>query len=359
MLCDADCEANVNSIYNLKRRIELLPALSEGDFQEHSRQSPASRTSDTEAAPPFERTCDPCEQHYTSRRAWQAHRKSRNHVRKSADYQSSTPVVTSLDSDDQSSDEEEEAFRPQQCLFCDVDSPSLDSNLSHMSAAHGFFIPNTARLVDTESFLSYLFAIVSVFHECFFCGSVKNTKLAVRDHMRGKGHCKLNIEHDEHQLSQFYDFSVDEAEERGENSGEGIAPVLDKGERLLPSGKIVRHRSSNHSPHHKHPSYGQSISQRQHNTVGTAGELATTTPTIPILSPERTVAMRAGTSTSLIGLSEFQKRALMAVELKAEKMEARARNEYHSKAERVGNKQKTFRVKSIGKKAGGLEKRLG
>jgi pre-60S factor REI1 len=49
----------------------------------------------------------------------------------------------------------------------------------------------------------------------------------------------------------------------------------------------------------------------------------------------------------------------MAVELKEEKLEARARNEYQSKVEKGGNKQKTYRVSSIGKKAGGLEKRLG
>ena len=80
---------------------------------------------------------------------------------------------------------------------------------------------------------------------------------------------------------------------------------------------------------------------------------------ISMESPDRTIAMRAGTSTSLTGLSEFQRRALMAVELKVEKMEARARNEYLSMVEKGGNKQKTYRVSSIGKKAGGLEKRLG
>jgi pre-60S factor REI1 len=58
-----------------------------------------------------------------------------------------------------------------------------------------------------ESILSYLFAIVAVFHECLFCGSLRTNKLAVQDHMRGKGHCKVDFEDDKHELKQFYDFS--------------------------------------------------------------------------------------------------------------------------------------------------------
>jgi pre-60S factor REI1 len=298
------------------------------------------------------------------------HRRSRNHVQKNAEFHSNasigtdkspSPIALSL-KEGQSFDEEEEDFSPQLCLFCNIESTSLDSNLTHMSHAHSFFIPNAEYLLDVESLLSYLFAIVSVFRECLFCGRLKNTKFGVRDHMRGKGHCKLNLDHDEHQLSQFYDFSGNGYEQDDEEElGEEVAPALNEGELLLPSGKIVGRRSRARSAHHNHPKRPSSelSSQRQQCSTETEFEIATTGPMISMESPDRTIAMRAGTSTSLIGLSEFQRRALMAVELKVEKMESRARNEYQSKVEKGGNKQKTYRVSSIGKKAGGLEKRLG
>lgn len=71
------------------------------------------------------------------------------------------------------------------------------------------------------------------------------------------------------------------------------------------------------------------------------------------------VVARKGTETSLLGIPEKQQRALL---LTAKKMEAsgdRAMNEFRAGLDRNGNCQKTFRIKSIGKKAGGLEKRLG
>lgn len=49
----------------------------------------------------------------------------------------------------------------------------------------------------------------------------------------------------------------------------------------------------------------------------------------------------------------------MATEKKMEAVQSRASNEFQGGVERGGNKQKTFRVLSMGKKAGGLEKRNG
>ncbi|RDL38290.1 uncharacterized protein BP5553_02630 [Venustampulla echinocandica] len=349
-------------IYNLKRRMESLPPTSDVEFHEQSLPI-TTRTSDTEAAPSFQKSCIACEQHYTNWRAWKAHLRSRNHVSKASIGADKSPSRNALSlKEGRSSDEEEEEeedFSPQQCLFCNVESASLESNLTHMSHAHSFFIPNAEYLIDVESLLSYLFAIVSLFHECLFCGSLKSTKFGVRDHMRGKGHCKLNLEDDVHQLKQFYDFSgnVDEQDDEKE-LGEEVTLALDEDELHLPSGKILGRRSHAHSPYHNHPKrpLSGSSSRQQHRL--TANEFETE-PIIPKESQDRRIVMRAGTSTSLIGVSEAQKRALMAVELKMEKMEARARNEYQSRVEKGGNKQKTYRVASMGKKAGGLEKRLG
>jgi pre-60S factor REI1 len=307
----------------------------------------------------FEQSCDACEQYYTNRKAWQAHLKSRNHIQKSAESNSTAsfasdegPSLNTSGAEGQPADEEEK-FNPKQCLFCNFESPSLDSNLTHMSHTHSFFIPDTEFLIDVESLLSYLFVIISVFHECLFCGSSKGTKFGIQDHMRGKGHCKVDFDDDEHQLKEFYDFSGD-MDGNGEELEEGVTVVPDEDELRLPSGKILGHRSRVRYFRQKSSrrSSSPSTSQQQLLTEGKS-------ETVPIESKDRRVAVRAGTSTSMIGVPELQQRALIAVEKKILRMETTARNEYQSILERGGNKQKSYRAIGIGKKQGGLEKRLG
>jgi pre-60S factor REI1 len=340
-----------NSVYNLKRRIASLPPISEMAFH---KQVPTSESENDEAedSSPFEQSCIACEQHYTNRKTWQAHLRSRNHIQKSAE---NTLLLNSL-KEGQPTDEEEQ-FSPLQCLFCNVESTSLDSNLTHMSHAHSFFIPDAEYLIDMESLLSYLFAIVAVFHECLFCGSLRSNKFAVQDHMRGKGHCKVDFEDDEHQLKQFYDFSGDvddDGEDDGEELAEGVTLVPDEDELRLPSGKILGHRS-------RARYFRQNLSQRASSTPSSQQQLLTEAEFEPatIESKDRRVATRAGTSTSLVGVPELQQRALIAVENKMLKIETIARNAYQFKLEKEGNRQKRYKVGGIGKKQGGLEKRNG
>ena len=312
----------------------------------------------------FQRSCTSCEQHYTNRKAWQAHLKSRNHAQKTAgtdskaSFLSDEPPLSTLSinthKEDKSADEEE-TFSPLQCLFCNFESGSMDSNLTHMSHAHSFFIPDAECLIDMESFLSYLFAVVSLFHECLLCGSSKTTKLGVQDHMRGKGHCKVDLEDDEHDLKEFYDFS-------GVMEGVGDRPmtevnlVLNEDELHLPSGKILGHRSRARPFRHdlsNHPS--SSLPSRQQLLAEAENE----SETVSMESTDRRLAMRAGTSASLIGVPELQYRALIAIEKKMEKMETREKSEYQHVLEKGGNRQKRYKVAGMGKKQGGLEKRLG
>jgi pre-60S factor REI1 len=312
-------------------------------------------TDETEASSSFQQSCDACEQYYTNRKAWETHLKSRNHIQKSAESNSTAPSTsdeapslnTSVE-EGQPSDEEEK-FNSTQCLFCNSESPSLDSNLTHMSHAHGFFIPDAEFLIDVESLLSYLFVIISVFHECLFCGSSKGTKVGVQDHMRGKGHCKVDFEDDEHQLKEFYDFSGDM-----DGDEEEVTVVPDEDELRLPSGKILGHRS-------RARYFRQKASRRSSSPLLSQQQLLTEgeSEMLPTESKDRRVAVRAGTSTSMIGVPELQQRALIAVEKKILRMETTARNEYQSILERGGNKQKSYRAIGIGKKQGGLEKRLG
>ena len=372
-----------NSVYNLKRHIASLPPISVTVFQN---QVLASDSGNDEKEEPslFRRSCTACEQHYTNRKAWQAHLKSRNHAQKTTgtdskasclsdesplntlslntdeEYQSANEEDQSANEEDQSADKEE-SFSPLQCLFCNLESASMDSNLTHMSHAHSFFIPDAEHLIDMESLLSYLFAVISVFHECLFCGSSKTTKFGVQNHMRGKGHCKVDFEDDEHDLKEFYDFS-------GHVDGEGdqpkteVAPVPNEDELRLPSGKVLGHRSRAR-PFRQglsdRPSSPSSSRQRLLTGAEAETEADNESGTLSAGSTDRRLAMRAGASSSLIGVPELQLRALVAIEKKMEKLEAREKNEYQHVVEKGGNKQKRYKVAGMGKKQGGLEKRLG
>ncbi|TAQ90698.1 hypothetical protein B7494_g973 [Chlorociboria aeruginascens] len=338
-------------VYNLKRRIASLPPISETAFHKHV-PTVDSENDEGEGSPPFEQSCIACEQHYTNRKTWRAHLRSRNHIQKSAE----NPLASNSYEEGHPPDAEEQCS-PLQCLFCNVESTSSDSNLTHMSHAHSFFIPDAEYLIDMESLLSYLFAIVAVFHECLFCGSLRSSKFAVQDHMRGKGHCKVDFEDDLHQLKQFYDFSgnVDEDEEDDrEELAEGVTLVPVEDELRLPSGKILGHRSRARYFHKNLPQRASSTPYSQQQILPDAESEPAT-----IESKERRVAMRAGTSTSLAGVPALQQQALMAIENKMLKIETIARNAYQFKLEKEGNRQKRYKVAGIGKKQGGLEKRNG
>ena len=358
-----------DSVYNLKRRIASLPPVSVTVFQNQFLAS-GSGNYEKEESSLFQRSCTACEQHYTNRKAWQAHLESRNHDQKTAETDSKasflsdgSPLSTlSLNThkEDQSASKEE-SFSPLQCLFCNVESASMDSNLTHMSHAHSFFIPDAEYLIDMESLLSYLFAVVSVFHECLFCGSSKTTKFGVQDHMRGKGHCKVDFEDDEHDLKQFYDFSED-VDDEGDQPKTEVAPVPNEDELRLPSGKVLGHRSRARRFRQdlsSHPSSSSSSRQQLLTEAEPETEAENGSETVSMGSTGRRLAMRAGTSTSLIGVPELQRRALIAIEKKMEKMETREKNEYQHVLEKGGNRQKRYKVAGMGKKQGGLEKRLG
>lgn len=358
-----------NSVYNLKRHIASLPPISVTVFQNQVLAS-GSESYEKEKSSLFQRSCTACEQHYTNRKSWQAHLKSSNHDQKTAQTGSKASILSdesplstlSLNTheEDQSASKEE-SFSPSQCLFCNVESASMNFNLTHMSYAHSFFIPDAENLIDMESLLSYLFAVVAVFHECLFCGSSKTTKFGVQDHMRGKGHCKVDFENDEHDLKQFYDFSGD-VDDEGDQPKTEVASVSSEDELRLPSGKVLGHRSRARPFRQdlsNRPSSSPSSRQQLLNEAEAETEAGNGSETVSMGSTDRRLAMRAGTSTSLIGVPELQRRALIAIEKKMEKMETREKNEYRHVLEKGGNKQKRYKVAGIGKKQGGLEKRLG
>lgn len=116
---------------------------------------------------------------------------------------------------------------PSHCLFCTTVSPSLPSNLTHMSTAHSFFVPEADYLVDLTGLITYLGEKIAVGNVCIYCngkGREFRTVEAVRKHMVDKSHCKIayEAERDKLEVSDFYDFeaSYPDAEERREKRRE-------------------------------------------------------------------------------------------------------------------------------------------
>lgn len=103
-------------------------------------------------------------------------------------------------------------LQPTQCLFCAETASSLEDNITHMSVAHSFFIPETEFLVDLPGLVTYLGEKIAVGNVCLFCngkGREFRTLDAVRKHMLDKGHCKIAYDSDKDrlELSDYYDFT--------------------------------------------------------------------------------------------------------------------------------------------------------
>ncbi|KAF1979551.1 hypothetical protein BU23DRAFT_522887 [Bimuria novae-zelandiae CBS 107.79] len=136
-------------------------------------------------------------------------------------------------------EEEKEVASPYQCLFCpqkfDDNEEGLESNLDHMSIHHGLFIPDQSMISDLESFLGYLATEVREWHECLYCGTARDSTVAIQSHMRDRGHCKLNLER-EPELLDFWD-------ERSDGEDSALARVSNN-QLVLSSGKTMTSRVS-------------------------------------------------------------------------------------------------------------------
>ena len=248
-------------------------------------------------------------------------------------------------------------YTPVQCLFCKMDSSTMDDNIDHMSKAHGMFIPNRDDLEDAEDFLAYLNGIISEFRECLYCGKTKETVEGIRSHMMDKGHCKIALGEE---LDQFYDFgsggSEDGADEE-EEEDEGRIVKVDEAsssrgehdfhpdsdhELRLPSGRTLGHRSLSRYYRQNLRPY-PSPAERATRRAITGPEAASGSDSMPD-HPGRQLATSARSEMGLMGVSEFEKRALRATEKKALKQESRARNQHEWRVNKESNHQKHYRV---------------
>lgn len=95
------------------------------------------------------------------------------------------------------------------CLFCNYDSPTVPLNVVHMERIHGMFIPERPYLVNLEGLIGSLYEKINEYHECLYCGKLKQSIFGLQTHMRDKGHCKIAFETEDQQLEigEFYDFT--------------------------------------------------------------------------------------------------------------------------------------------------------
>ncbi|KAF3068370.1 Cytoplasmic 60S subunit biogenesis factor REI1 like protein [Daldinia childiae] len=116
------------------------------------------------------------------------------------------------------------------CLFCNYDSPTVPLNVVHMERIHSMFIPEKQYLVDMDGLIGALQQRIQEFHECLYCGKIKNSAIAVQTHMRDKGHCKIPYTSEDEQvdIGDYYDFrstysdgedSEDESVDDGKQNG--------------------------------------------------------------------------------------------------------------------------------------------
>jgi pre-60S factor REI1 len=205
-----------------------------------------------------------------------------------------------------------------------------------MSKSHNFFIPDPDHLIDISSFLIFLNTVISEFHECLFCGTTRSNKFAVQDHMKSKGHCRIDLEDECEEWAEFWDYPCDE-----EGQEEDGKQKEQENELRLKSGKTVGHRSRaryfRQNPNRT--TLSPPFPSRQLHSNRTANPESQSHP-----STSTYLAIRAGTSTSLIGVPELQQRALRATEKKTMQIETRAKNRYQASVDRHGNVQKFFVV---------------
>ncbi|KAG1735081.1 cytoplasmic protein [Suillus paluster] len=239
--------------YNMKRRVASLPPVSAAIFN----QKVLDRRQETAIMSSLKgSTCEVCGKTYTTENAYRSHINSKKHKEnelKTAsqpcppvpqedevpsapvdpppsstlpiisetpipkDSTLGVPATATEDEINESIDAKIAAARSRlsitSCLFCTHTSSALAENLTHMSSAHSFFVPDADYLIDLPGLITYLGEKIAVGNVCIFCngkGRELRTLEAARKHMLDKAHCKIayDTEDDRLEVSDYYDFTT-------------------------------------------------------------------------------------------------------------------------------------------------------
>lgn len=195
--------------------------------------------------------------------------------------------------------------------------------------------------------------------------------------MLGKGHCKFDIDSDDSEYADFYDFS--ESEEQSDEEEDADIPSMfgkrDKMENLLvqpdesslrlPSGRIISNRSQprtnpRRKPLQSHPP-GDDLPELLHGEGPTTTTTTTTGPDTQVPDSnqragrggglvltravrqenrltKQLATLRAGDEKSLAHLSVPEQRAVLAIQQKQVEKAHRAEERYRGRVEGLGNR---------------------
>ncbi|KAK5078703.1 hypothetical protein LTR64_002883 [Lithohypha guttulata] len=252
-----------------------------------------------------------------------------------------------------SSDSIEDEYDESQCLFCNQTSPDLDQNLLHMSKAHGLHIDTTNLLVDVTSLLAYFHLIISAYYECLYCGTQRNTREAVQQHMIAKGHCKYDITDENAELRDFYDLSS--ADIRAEIQ-QNLAMRYSDDSQVLLQTRAKKARSSKQTdrpisnttaspssstsqiPTQDAQTNAESSSHTTEPSSDPPGEVSTRVLKQESILNSQLAQLRADDRRSLLHLPASQQRALLATRHKQMEKARRAEQTQRGNLERAGNK---------------------
>ncbi|KID96927.1 TRI15-like protein, partial [Metarhizium majus ARSEF 297] len=222
-------------------------------------------------------------------------------------------------------------FVPDQCLFCGTLCGTFEQNLSHMSKAHSFIIPNQDSLiVDVETLIWYLHLVIYSYQECLVCSKTRRSVEGIQQHMMAKAHCRLDINDD---MRDFYEFSEIPKPEDMLASGESTMK--------LPSGKILGQRTlPNESMSRRPPgrSEPQVLTPSDGSIAIPGSELMTRNDRTLARLATQLSQFRAGDQQSLSHLPAYELRSVLASRMKqlnaAKRVERRMQNRLQTK----GNK---------------------
>ncbi|KEF55979.1 uncharacterized protein A1O9_07559 [Exophiala aquamarina CBS 119918] len=241
-------------------------------------------------------------------------------------------------------------FNESQCLFCNQTNPDLDQNLAHMLKTHGLYIDAAHLLVDIETLLSYFNLVISGYYECLYCGTQRNTRQAVQQHMTAKGHCKYDISGDDAELRGFFEFPSSEATEERQRTLDSMQRRLDDDAQLPSQARLRKPRppkrsdsaSITASPLDQTPqSHADPESSSNPTETGSgtaAGEVSTRALKQEHTLNNQLAQLRASDRRSLLHLPASQQRALLSAHHKQMQKARRTEQAQRGHLETAGNR---------------------
>ena len=185
--------------YNIKRKAANLPPVELEQFETKVEK----RMEQQVIVEKLE--CEPCQKHFKTENQFKNHELSKKHLElKDMPVTKGTPLEKKPQEKNwkqllvNAEDEQEidrilleksktaKKLTELCCLFCPVESKTMDDNLQHMAKLHSFFIPAIDQVTDVGDLLRYLGDKISIANICIYCngsGKMMHSLESVRAHM--------------------------------------------------------------------------------------------------------------------------------------------------------------------------------